>query len=99
MQHRILLNLEYLKIFSHIHHRCDFPGDVNHGLLRPANQSTTLTSDYEANNGVDGDIGTIAMTENLETHPWWKVQLAKPVWVTRVEIISNTFNGAYIEVL
>ena len=77
---------------------CDFPGDVNLALLRLATQSST-TPNYGATGAVDGDISTLSMTDNLDTLPWWKVQLAKPVWVTRVEIISNSFNSAYIKLL
>ena len=51
-------------------------------------QSSTLYI-YEANLAVDGDNNTFSITENGDTVPWWKVRLAYPVWVTRVEIIND----------
>ena len=94
-----LSNLESLRDFNNINNHCDISGDENLALLRPATQSTTVSSGYEADKGVDGAIGTTAMTENIETHPWWKVHLARLVWVTRVEIITNSLYSAYIKFL
>ena len=77
-------------------------GHLNFALLRPATQISTYSYsqggshyNWEASNAVDGDIGTCSMTDYIDRHPWWKVQLAYPVWVTRVEII-NTHTCEYI---
>ena len=69
-------------------------GHMNFALLRPATQISTNSQgsphyDWEASNAVDGDISTCSMADYVDYHPWWKVQLAFPVWVTRVEIINT----------
>ena len=70
-----------------------FKGDfsMNLALSRPANQSSTWPAYmYEASNAVDGDVDTFSATNDYDFQPWWKVQLAYPVWVSQVEITSYT---------
>ena len=66
-----------------------FKGDFNMNLAlsRPVYQSSTWP-EYEASNAVDGDVGTYSVTSDDDFQPWWKVQLAYPVWVSQVEITS-----------
>ena len=61
-------------------------GHLNLALSRPANQSSTYPGS-PANKAVDGRVTSSSITDNGDFHPWWTVQLAEPVWVTRVEII------------
>ena len=63
----------------------------NFALLRPATQSSTHAN-YEASKAVDGnavDDSSCAVTGAHDYNPWWKVQLAYPIWVTRVEITNR----------
>ena len=81
----------------------DFPiallsstGDKNYALLRPASQSSTFGL-YYASKAVDGnniDDDSYAAT-SVENHPWWKVQLDTPIWVTSVEITNRQPFGMY----
>ena len=50
---------------------------------------------------MDGDtVNTASSTDYTETQPWWKVQLAYPVWVTQVEITNHDFNkGEYLNTI
>ena len=62
---------------------------VNLALFRPANQSSSYDIYHEASKAVDGDIaGLGSCTDDFDPDPWWKVQLAYPVWVFQVEIHS-----------
>ena len=70
-----------------------FKGDfhVNLALFRPATQSSTQPG-YIANKAVDGnagDVSTSAITDYFDKQPWWKVQLAYPVWVSQVEVTGD----------
>ena len=70
-----------------------FKGDfhVNLALFRPATQSSTLDVNI-ANNAVDGNAvesSARAITAFYDSQPWWKVQLASPVWVSQVEITGE----------
>ena len=58
----------------------------NVALFRPATQSSTVAP-YDASYAVDGDNSSFSLTDG--EHPWWKVQLAEPLWVSQVEIINN----------
>ena len=68
-------------------------GHTNYALLQPATQSSNFSSSSGANNAVDGDISSVAATAIGDFNPWWKVQLAFPVWVTQVEIINSVYKG------
>ena len=46
---------------------------------------------------MDGDISSVVATAVGDLHPWWKVQLAYPICVTRVEIINSIYNGVNIQ--
>ena len=72
-------------------------GYTNFALLQPATESSAYSSSFGVNNGVDGDISSVATTAVGDLHPWWKVQLAYPIWVTRVEIINSIYNGENIQ--
>ena len=67
----------------------------NFALLRPATQSSTWR-DMVASKAVDGnavdDISCTA-TDDGDYSPWWKVQLAYPIWVTHVEITNRKREG------
>ena len=71
-------------------------GHINF-VLRPATQSSTYSSSFGANNAVDGDISSVAATAVGDLHPWWKVHLAYPIWVTRVEIINSIYTSKNIK--
>ena len=60
-------------------------------------RSYKVCSNHGANKAVDGDINTFSITENEDFYPWWKVNLAYPVWVTRVEIINEKEPSGYIQ--
>ena len=64
-------------------------GAVNLALRRPATQSSTQGSSYRASKAVDG-TDSFSATGRYDFRPWWKVQLAYPVWVGQVEIHSPT---------
>ena len=68
-----------------------FAGDVNLALFRPTNQSSTFDDEWVAGNAVDGDANTYAGTANEVYSSWWKVRLAYPVWVARMEIINTIY--------
>ena len=76
-------------------------GDTNYALLCHANQSTTL-KDYVAGKAVDGipdDESSMSHTLDGDYHPWWKVELAYPIWVTHVEITNRLSHGKkYLEI-
>ena len=61
-------------------------------MRRPATQSSTKPA-FDANKAVDGDINSHSMTNIGDRHPWWKVRLAYPVWVTQVDI-TNVYKRA-----
>ena len=71
-------------------------GEINFALFRPAAQSSTYM-EFEASKAVDGDVATYSGTYTGDAHGdyrhWWKVQLANPIWVTRVEIINVRYKG------
>ena len=89
-------NAENVSIWWRHHGTCSayviIAGQTNLALFRPATQSSTYDAN-EANRAVDGDISSAALTGGGIRHPWWKVQLAYPVWVTRVEIIGVIHKG------
>ena len=71
-------------------------GTLNFALRRPASQSSTL--DYrEAGLAVDGNVveDHSSCTAKWDSNPWWKVQLAYPVWVTHVELTNRIDFGEY----
>ena len=72
--------------YRYIYNLMTLTGAENVALLRPATQSSTVTA-YHANYAVDGDNSSFSLT--YDEHPWWKVQLAEPLWVSQVEIINN----------
>ena len=72
-------------------------GQTNYALLQPAAQSSDFSNSSGANNAVDGDISSVAATAIGDFNPWWKVQLAFPVWVTGVEIINSIYKGKNIQ--
>ena len=68
-----------------------FSGEMNFALFRPATQSSTHLQ-MVATKAVDGDDlndSSCTATETGDYNPWWKVQLAYPVWVTHVEITNR----------
>ena len=71
-------------------------GDKNYALLRPASQSSTFGTFY-ASQAVDGDdVDDDSCSATLDDiHPWWKVQLDIPIWVTSVEITNRQRSGMY----
>ena len=69
-------------------------GQTNFALFRPAIQNSTHDS-YEAIYAVDGDFSSASATAIGDLQPWWKVQLAYPVWVTRIEVISVVYKGKW----
>ena len=58
---------------------------VNMGLSRPATQSSTDRL-QDANDAVDGVTSPWAVIDFYDLQPWWKVNLAYPIWVSQVEI-------------
>ena len=67
-------------------------GGINFALFRPATQSSTMASQYAASKAVDGIAdkdASLIHTAYGDYAPWWKVQLAYPIWVTRVEITNR----------
>ena len=72
-------------------------GALNHALQRPVSQSSTFNSSV-ASLAVDGnavDDSSCSITDVGDLHPWWKVQLAYPVWVTHVELTNRRISGEY----
>ena len=71
-------------------------GGINYALFRPAFQSSTMANQMAANKAVDGiaDNDASFMHTGFDDYaPWWKVQLAYPIWVTHVEIINRITLG------
>ena len=73
-------------------------GGENFALFRPASQSSTYQP-MVASLAVDGnnvDDSSCTATDIGDYHPWWKVELDYPIWVTHVEI-TNRYgqNGGY----
>ena len=69
---------------------------MNFALHRPAYQSSVYTGLHsgngEANKAVDGiaeNDRSYIHTELGDNAPWWKGQLAYPIWVTHVEITNR----------
>ena len=73
-------------VVSVIHDPLSATDSTNLALFRPATQSTTY-SPRGASRAVDGTLAR-SWTHPLDSHPWWKVQLAHPVWITHVEITN-----------
>ena len=75
-----------------------FQDGMNYALFRPANQSTTFRRHNGASIAVDGSIDGDAYshTNYGDYHPWWKVKLAYPIWVTHVEITNREDMGEQI---
>ena len=73
-------------------------GGMNHARFRPATQSSTLGSLRGADKAVDdiaeGDASH-THTRHGDNAPWWKVQLAHPIWVTRIEITNRITLGQH----
>ena len=72
-----------------------YEGRLNYALSRPASQSSTY-ADYVAGRAVDGNVNDpsfVSHTDYGDFHPWWKVELAYPIWVTHVEITNTAENG------
>ena len=70
---------------------------MNFALLRPATQSSTY-QDFVASKAVDGnavDDSSCAITGAHDYKPWWKAQLAYPVWVTHVDITNRKYGARY----
>ena len=64
---------------------------TNYALSRPASQSSThhgLVAG-KAVDGISDDESSISHTLDGDYHPWWKVELAYPIWVTHVEITNR----------
>ena len=80
-----------------LHEYCDdFVDGHNYALLRPATQSSTYNHNTEARCAVDGIVDgdqSISHTRRGDHHPWWKVKLAYPIWVTHVEIVNRYNSG------
>ena len=71
-------------------------GALNVPLQRPASQSSTFV-EYTADLAIDGDAeSSCSVTDYWDFHPWWKVQLAYPLWVTHVELTNRKDRGEYI---
>ena len=68
---------------------------TNFALFRPAFQSTTYINATRASIVVDGiiDGDACSHTSDGDYHPWWKVHLAYPIWVTDVELINRIDMG------
>ena len=45
-----------------------------------------MLGDSPASQAVDGNIFARSITHFDDYNPWWKVWLARPVWVAHVEI-------------
>ena len=68
-------------------------GRSNFALFRPASQSSTHGS-HVAGKAVDGNEASMTHTVDVgDLSPWWKVQLAYPVWVSHVEITNRLIYG------
>ena len=69
----------------------------NYALNRPASQSTSWVIGMPASEAVDGDLSenSVSGTDTGDLTPWWKVQLAAPIWVTHVEIHNRAMFGKY----
>ena len=68
---------------------------MNYALFRPASQSYTLR-DPVAGKAVDGnadDDSYVLHTLGNDYHPWRKVELAYPIWLTHVEITNSLLWG------
>ena len=70
-------------------------GDINTNLAlkRPAYQSSTKST-MRASRAVDERWNAESSTDYGDFRPWWKVQLAYPVWVLRVRL--NVVVSKYI---
>ena len=69
----------------------------NYALSRPANQSSTWEG-HVASKAVDGIAGSdvsFTCTRSADLHPWWKVDLAFPIWVIFVEITNRINSGKH----
>ena len=67
---------------------------MNFASFRCTNQSSKLPNGGESSKAVDGRTSTNSITHEDDEHPWWKVQLLRPLWVTHVEIaIRYIFKG------
>ena len=74
-------------------------GQDNLALFRPASQSNTYSINV-ASVAVDGntvDDFSCSITGTGDFKPWWKVQLARPTWITHVELTNRRFSGDYSE--
>ena len=73
---------------------------MNFALHRPASQSSIYPGIAGGNGGANKAVDGIAENDESFSHtkdrdntPWWKVQLAYPIWVTHVEITNRIANG------
>ena len=88
----------YVIVFAHA--LFCLKGEENFALFRPATQSSTFVFNsisWEASLAVDGgtvDGYSASATALGDLQPWWKVQLASTVQVTRVEI--STFQSKQV---
>ena len=74
---------------SAIHILLYFAGNINFALLRPTYQSST-SNERVASLAVDGNMANdLCSHTGPDYQAWWKVHLAFPVWVTRVEIANR----------
>ena len=69
---------------------------TNFALLRPATQSSTCNyADFPAQFAVEGalDDWFCAISDLGDFSPWWKVELAHPIWVTHVKLTNRRLFG------
>ena len=74
-----------------------FSSGENFALFRPATQSS-MWEDYVATKAVDGNVvddSSCAITNTGDYKPWWKVQLAYPIWVSHMELTNRVPAGGF----
>ena len=72
-----------------------FIGYRNYAFLRPATQSSThgnMVAELAVDGIADNDT-SLSHTASGDSSPWWKVQLAFPIWVTHVEVTNRLHRG------
>ena len=92
--HEVFFYIDTVKCFVD---KCFFlyEDGMNYALSRPASQSSTHKN-FVAGKAVDGisdDESSISHTLAGGDHPWWKVGLTHPTWVTHVEITNRLSSG------
>ena len=71
-------------------------GALNFASFRSATQSSTWDGgQFPAQLAIDGNLDdwSCAISELGDFNPWWKVELAYPIWVTHLELTNRRVFG------